>query len=195
MIIPSEHCHNKLSAQFWQSVLVGYDGVNSYQMYNPLTKKVKIYCDVKFHKYEITHNTDISSKFQYAEFNKYKKSKTVKIDIPESTNQNMFTEFSIKPSTEMQNIDSPDAFQNVLPESMNTNITLYHSEHNQQPTCHQKDEFYYNSVHKIKTLQHIAFISTVTLSVNNDLKNLHKAIAHKDWLLFQNAMNQEISLH
>ena len=59
-------------------------------------KKIKIYCDVKFHKYKTTHNINISNEFQYAEFNKYEKSETVKIDISELTNQNMFIEPNIK---------------------------------------------------------------------------------------------------
>ena len=84
--ISPECCHNKLSAQFWQGVLVDYDEVNSYQMYNPLTKRIKTYCNVEFHKYKTAHNTDISNEFQYAEFNEYKESETVKIDISESTN-------------------------------------------------------------------------------------------------------------
>ena len=150
-------------------------------MYNLLTKRIKTYHDVKFHEYETTHsNTDISNKFQYTEFDKYKKSETVKIDIPESTNQNVSTEPNIKPFIKTENINFSNAFQNVSPELTNTNITLHHSEHNQQPTCHQKDEFYYNLIHKIKTFQHIIFISAVTLPVNDDLKNLHEIIAHKN---------------
>ena len=95
-------------------------------MYSSLMKRVKIYCDVEFCEYETTHNTDTSSKFQYTEFDKYKKSETVEIDIPES----------IKTFIKAQNISSSDASQNVLPEPMNTNITPHHSEHNQQPICH-----------------------------------------------------------
>ena len=152
MTIPPEHHCNKLSTQFWQGVFVGYDKVNSYQVYNPLMKRVKTYHNVKFHKYETAHNADTSNEFQYAEFDEYKKSETVEIDIPESINQNTSTESNIKPSIKAQNIDSPDAFQNVLPEPMNTNITPHHSECNQQPTYYQKDEFYYNLIHKIKTL-------------------------------------------
>ena len=185
MIIPPEHCHDKLSAQSWQGVLIDYDGVNSYWMYSLLTKKIKTYHDVEFHKYETTHNTDISNEFQYAEFDEYKKSETVEIDIPKSINQNISTEPSIEPFTEAQDISSHD----VSPEPTNTSIAPYHSEHNQQPTHHWEDEFYYNPVHEIKTLQHITFISTVTLLVNDDLKNLHKVMIHEDWLLFQNAMN------
>ena len=159
-------------------------------------KRVKTYCNVEFHEYETTHsNTDTSNEFQYTEFNKYKESETVKIDIPELTNQNTSTESSIKPSTEAQDIGSPDASQNVSPEPMNTSITPHHLECNQQPICCQEDEFYYNPIHEIETLQHIAFISAITLPVNDDLKNLHETMAHEDWLLFQNAMNQEISSH
>ena len=57
---------------------------------------------MEFHEYEITHsNTNISNKFQYAEFDEYKKSETVEMNIPESINQNMFTEPSIEPFTEV----------------------------------------------------------------------------------------------
>ena len=196
MTIPPEHHRNKLSTQSWEGVLVDYDGVNNYQVYSLLTKRVKTYCNVKFCEYETTHsNTDTSNEFQYTEFDEYEESETVKIDIPKSINQNTFTESNIKPSTEAQDIDSPDASQDVSPEPMNTNITSHCSECNQQPTCYQEDEFYYNPIHEIETLQHIAFISAITLPVNDDLKNLHKAMACEDWLLFQNAMNQKISLH
>ena len=140
---------------------------------------------MKFCKYETTHNTDTNNEFQYTEFDKYKKSETVKIDIPELINQNTSTEPNIKSSTEAQDINSHD----VSPEPMNTNITPHHSEHNQQPTHHQEDEFYYNPIHEIKTLQYIAFISAITLPVNSDSKNLHKAMTCEDWPLFQNAMN------
>ena len=69
-------------------------------MYNSLIKRIKIYYDVKFCEYETTHsNTDISNKFQYAEFNKYKESETVEIDILKSINQNTFIEFNIKSFT------------------------------------------------------------------------------------------------
>ena len=95
-------------------------------MYNLLTKRVKIYCNVKFCEYETTHNADISNEFQYAEFNEYEESKTVEIDIPESINQNVFTEPSIESFTEAQNINSHD----VLPEPMNINIASHCSEHN-----------------------------------------------------------------
>ena len=157
-------------------MLIGYDGVNSYWVYSPLTKRVKTYCNVKFCKYETTHNTDINNKFQYTEFNEYEKLETIKINIPESTNQNTSTESNIESSTEVQNIGS----HNVSPEPMNTNITSHHSEHNQQSICHQKNEFYYNLIHEIKTLQHITFISTITLSINDDLKNLHKIMVCED---------------
>ena len=116
-------------------MLVGYDGVNSYQVYSLLIKRVKIYCDVEFHEYETTHNTDTSNEFQYAEFDKYKESETVEIDIPKLINQNMSTEFSIKPSIEAQDMGSSDASQNVLPEPMNTSIAPHHSKCNQQPIC------------------------------------------------------------
>ena len=160
-------------------------------MYNLLIKRVKTYCDVKFHKYETTHNADTSNEFQYTKFDEYEESETVEIDIPESTNQNTFKEPSIEPFIKAQNI----GFHNALSEPINTDIISHCSECNWQPTCHQENEFYYNSVHKIKTFQHIAFISTITLPVNDDSKNLYKAMAHEDWLLFQNAMNQEISSH
>ena len=136
MTISPEHCHDKLSTQSWQGILIGYNGVNSYQMYSPLTKRIKTYHDVEFHEYETTHNTDASNKFQYTEFDEYKKSETVEIDIPESTDQNTSTESSIESSAEAQNIDFPDAFQNALPEITNTSIVPHHSEHNQQPTHH-----------------------------------------------------------
>ena len=137
MTIPPEHHHNKLSTQFWQGMLIGYDGVNSYWVYNPLTKRVKTYCDVEFHEYETTHsNTDTSNEFQYAEFDKYEESETVEIGIPESTNQNTSTEPSIEPFTKMQDIDSSDVSHDALSEPMNTSIASHHSEHNQQPTCH-----------------------------------------------------------
>ena len=105
-------------------------------MYSLLTKRVKTYHDVKFHKYEITHsNTDTSNEFQYTEFDEYKKSETVEIDIPESTNQNTFTENtftepSIEPSIKAQNMGSPDASQDALPEPTNTDIISCCSEHN-----------------------------------------------------------------
>ena len=63
---------------------------------------------MKFCEYETTHNTDISNKFQYTEFNEYKESETIKIDILKSTNQNTFTKSSIEPSAKMQNVDSSD---------------------------------------------------------------------------------------
>ena len=153
MTIPPECRCDKLSAQSWQGTLIGYDGVNSYQVYNLLTKKVKTYHDVEFHEYETTHNnTDTSNKFQYTEFDEYKESETVEIDIPESTDQNMSTEPSIEPSAEAQDIGSPDASQNVLPETMNTSIASHCSEHNQQPTHYWENEFYYDPVHEIETL-------------------------------------------
>ena len=105
-------------------------------MYNPLTKRVKIYCDVEFHEYETTHNTDISNEFQYTEFNEYKELKTVEIDIPELINQNISTKSNIESSAEAQNINFSDVFQNVLFEIINTSITSHHSECNQQPTHH-----------------------------------------------------------
>ena len=146
---------------------------------------------MEFHEYETIYNTDINNKFQYTEFDEYKESETVEIDIPKSINQNMFTESSIEPFTEAQDID----FHNVSPKSMNTSITSHCSEYNQQLTYHWEDKFYYDSVHKIETLQHIVFIPAVTLPVNGDLKNLHKIIVYKDWLLFQNAINQKINSH
>ena len=158
-------------------------------MYNSLIKRVKIYCDVEFHKYETTHNADISNEFQYAEFDEYKKSKTVKINISESINQNTSIEFSIESFTEVQNINFFNIFQNVSPELMNINITSCCSEHNQQSICCWENEFYYDSVYEIKTLQHIIFIFAVILFVNDDLKNLYKVMTCEDWLLFQNAMN------
>ena len=96
-------------------------------------KRVKTYCDVEFHKYETIHsNTDTSNEFQYTEFNEYKESETVEIDIPESINQNMSTESSIEPFTEAQDIDSHDtSFK-----TMNTSIISHCSECNQQPTHH-----------------------------------------------------------
>ena len=104
-------------------------------MYNLLTKRVKTYCDVEFHKYEITHsNTDISNEFQYTKFDKYKESETVEIDISKLTDQNTSIEFSIKSSAEAQDINSFNAFHDVLSEIINTSITLYCSEHNQQST-------------------------------------------------------------
>ena len=81
---------------------------------------------MEFYEYETTHNTDISNKFQYAEFDEYEESETVEIDISELTNQNTFTEFSIESFTEAQNISS----YNALPEPMNTGIVPHHSEHN-----------------------------------------------------------------
>ena len=91
---------------------------------------------MEFHKYETTYNTDISNKFQYTEFNKYKELKTVEIDISKSINQNAFTELSIEPFTKMNNINSFDVFQNILSEPINISIALYCSKCNQQPTCH-----------------------------------------------------------
>ena len=151
---------------------------------------------MKFHKYKTIHsNADISNEFQYTEFNEYEESETVEIDIPESINQNTSTEPNIEPFTEVQNIDSHDAPQNVLPETTNTSIASCCSKCNQQPTHHQEDEFYYDPIHEIETLQYIAFIFTVILPVNDDLKNLHETMTCEDWLLFQNAINQEISSH
>ena len=133
MIISSKYHCNKLSAQFWQNVLVGYDEVNSYWVYSSLTKRVKIYCDVEFHKYKIIYNnTDISNEFQYAEFDEYEESETVEINILKSINQNTFTEFNIEPFTEVQDIDSHD----VSLEFMNTDIISCCSECNWQPICH-----------------------------------------------------------
>ena len=152
MIISPKHHHNKFSAQFWQGVLIDYDGVNSYWVYSPLTKKIKIYHDVEFHKNKTTHNIDISNKFQYTEFDEYKKSETVEIDISKSINQNMSTESSIEHSIEMQNIGSSDISYDALLETTNTSIASHYSECNQQPICCWKDEFYYDSIHKIKTL-------------------------------------------
>ena len=91
-------------------------------MYNSLTKRVKIYYNVKFHKYKITYNTDISNKFQYAEFNKYKESEIIEIDIPKLINQNTFIESNIESFIKTQNIN----FYNVLSELTNTSITLHH---------------------------------------------------------------------
>ena len=85
---------------------------------------------MKFHEYKTTYNADISNKFQYIEFDKYKKSEIVKIDISESTDQNTSTESSIESSAKTQNIDSPDASQNVLLETTNTSIISHHSKHN-----------------------------------------------------------------
>ena len=113
-------------------MLVDYNGVNSYWVYNLLIKRVKIYHNVKFHKYETTNNADISNKFQYTEFDKYKESETIKIDISKLTNQNTSTEPSIEPFTEVQNI----GFHNVLPEPININITPHCSECNWQPICY-----------------------------------------------------------
>ena len=180
VIISPEHCRNKLSAQSWQGIFIDYDEVNSYWVYNPLTKRVKTYHDVKFCENETTHNVDISNKFQYTEFDEYKESETVEIDIPESINQNTSTEPSIEPSTKAQDIGS----HNVSPEPTNTSIASHCSECNWQFTHHQKDEFYYNLIHKIETLQHITFISAITLPVNGDSKNLYEAIICEDWLLF-----------
>ena len=133
--IPPERRRDKLSAQSWEGVLVGYDGVNNYRVYSPLMKRVKTYCDVEFCKYETTHsNTDTSNEFQYTEFDEYEESETVEIDIPELTNQNTSTEPSIEPSTEAQDIGSPDASQDVSPEPMNTSIAPCCSERNRQPT-------------------------------------------------------------
>ena len=103
-------------------------------MYSLLTKRIKTYHNVKFCEYEITHNADASNEFQYAEFNEYEESEIVEIDIPESTDQNMFTEFNIESSAEAQNINSSDASQNVSPKTTNTSITSHCSEHNQQST-------------------------------------------------------------
>ena len=134
VIISPEYCHNKLSIQSWEGILIDYNGVNSYWVYNPLIKRVKIYCDVEFHKYETTHNINTSNKFQYTEFDKYKESETVEIDIPESINQNVFTESSIEPFIKVEDIDFSDTSQNVLPELTNISITPHCSECNQQST-------------------------------------------------------------
>ena len=131
---------------------------------------------MEFCEYETTYNTDISNKFQYTEFNKYKESETVEINISELINQNTSTEFNIKFSVKMQNVNSFNAFQNVSSETMNTSIASHCSECNQQSTHYQKDEFYYDPIHKIKILQYIAFISAITLPVNGDSKNLYKAM-------------------
>ena len=63
MTISPEHCCDKLSTWSWQSMLVDYDEVNSYQVYSLLTKRVKTYHDVEFCKNETTHNIDISNEF------------------------------------------------------------------------------------------------------------------------------------
>ena len=91
---------------------------------------------MEFHEYETAHNTDTSNEFQYTEFDEYEESETVEIDIPESTDQNTFTEPSIESSAEMQDIDSPDAFHDALPEITNTSIASHCSECNQQSICH-----------------------------------------------------------
>ena len=70
-------------------------------MYSPLMKRVKTYYDVEFHKNEITHNIDISNEFQYIEFDEYKESETVNINISKLINQNTFTEPSIKSFTKV----------------------------------------------------------------------------------------------
>ena len=79
-------------------------------MYSSLMKKIKIYCNVEFHKYETAYNTDISNKFQYTEFDEYKELKTVKIDISELINQNTSTEFNIKFFIKVQNINFFNVF-------------------------------------------------------------------------------------
>ena len=88
-----------------------------------MTKKVKIYYNVEFYEYETAHNTDISNKFQYTEFNKYKELKIVEINISELTNQNTFTKSSIEFSIKVQNINFYNTFQNILFKIININIT------------------------------------------------------------------------
>ena len=107
----------------------------------------------------------------------------------------MFTEFNIESSVKVQDIDSSDISHDVSFKIININIIPCCSECNWQFICCWEDEFYYDSVHKIKTFQHIAFISAIILFINGDLKNLYEIMICEDWLLFQNAINQEISLH
>ena len=91
---------------------------------------------MEFHKYEITYNTDASNKFQYAEFDKYKESETVEINISESTDQNISTELSIKSSAKMQNINSSDVSHDTSLKIMNISIVSHCSECNWQFTYH-----------------------------------------------------------
>ena len=99
-------------------------------MYSSLTKKIKTYCNVEFHKHKTAHNTDISNKFQYTKFNKYKESETVEIDISKSTDQNTFTKFNIEFFIKVQNINFHNVFHNTSSETINTNIISHYSECN-----------------------------------------------------------------
>ena len=75
-------------------------------MYNSLIKKIKIYCNVKFHKYKTFSITDkIDEEFQYEEFDKFEKTEIVKIDLSKTSATSSHELIRIKDlTTQSQNI-------------------------------------------------------------------------------------------
>ena len=74
--------------------------MNSYCVYSSLTKRVRIYCNVKFHEYETFNAADeIDKEFQYEEFDKFEKAEIVKIDLSETPTTSSHEPIGIKDLT------------------------------------------------------------------------------------------------
>ena len=63
---------------------------------------------------------------------------------------------------------------------MNINIAACHLNCNQQSTKHHKNEFYYDLNQKIASLQHVTFISTVTMLIDDDSNIFHEIMTCED---------------
>ena len=170
-------------------------------MYNSLTKRVKIYCNIKFCEYETFNIADeISKEFQYEEFDKFKKTEIMKINLSEISATSLHKSIEIKdltaqlqntsksinqsvetaePYTEPQKIrDFHRVSHDISHEFMN--IASHCSNHNQQLIKCCENKFYYDLDQKITLLQHVTFISAITMSIDNDLNIFHEIMIYED---------------
>ena len=153
---------------------------------------------------------EISEEFQYKEFDEFEKTEIVEINLSETSatsshesirikdltaqpqntseliNQNIETaEPHIKPqeirdSHRVSHDISHEVFCEISHKPMNMNIASCCSDCNQQSTRCHKNEFYYDSDQEIASLQHVTFISAVTMSIDNDLNIFHEIMIHED---------------
>ena len=99
-------------------------------------------------------------------------------NISELINQNVETAESHIKSQKIRG--SHRVSHDISHELMNMNIALHCLDHNQQLTkCHE-NKFYYNSNQKITSLQHVTFISIVTMLINDDLNIFHEIMICED---------------
>ena len=163
-----------------------------------MTKKVRTYYNVEFCKHEIYNITDkTGNEFQYEEFDEFNE---INININLLTPLNN----SIKSNESAVQIQDADMNVGMKPHNKNKSQGISPESIKIISCClgynwllikWYDNELYYNLTHEIAALQHITFISTVTLSIDNKFKTLYEIMAHKNWLSFKEAINLKMQSH